>query len=519
MAKPWEKFQKAPDSPQEGPWAKFASEEAPKKEQFSKGETALEHGANAASLGYLPQLQAAASKPIYKGLSLLTGKDVEPDSYVEERDRNIARLEAQAKGNPKTALASQIGGTVASAAATPAVGASKGLLSALKGGAVSGAALGALANPGDRKGEVDALQLGERGENAVTGAKFGALGAGVGSGLQKGLSQGAKSIKDFASANAFKGSGAMLKDFRSAAAKNQVHDIGNFMLDKGLIKAGDTFDDVAEKTSAFNKKAGEKLSKVYADAQDVIQNADPNQKEAIANASFALGKDANTILSAVSDKLKNSEGKRAALNRVSNYLDELTLEHSSGPLSPKVANDIKASMDDVINYSRNPLTKQPDTEKAFQIARKMVSEKIDSSIDEIGKVSGKGLLKDLKDANKDYGYSAQVKGIAKDRLNREGTNRAISLTDYISGAAGLAGGGAVGAALGGKPEDALKGAALGVLAGGANKLGRKYGSGILASGGRALSNVAEPVGRTVGPALSPELLSKISALEAIKQKR
>lgn len=152
-----------------------------KPEQYGKAQTALEHGANAASLGYLPQMQAMAQKPIYGALNKLTGQNVEPDDYTKARDINIERLKGEQEENPKTAFGSQVAGSVIGAAATPipGIGASKGLLGALGRGASAGAAQGALQNPGDTKGEVNPLQLEERYSNAKKGAAIGGAVGGV----------------------------------------------------------------------------------------------------------------------------------------------------------------------------------------------------------------------------------------------------------------------------------------------------------------------------------------------------
>lgn len=508
---------------------------------YSKGQTALEHGANAAAFGYLPQLQAAAAPRLEKAYNAITGNDTDEklkaqgfdikgpdDTYLSRRDTNVKRLQAEQEENPKSALAGTAAGALTSAIATPVPGgAASGLGRALLKGAGYGAAQGALSNPGDVEGEINPTQLPERGKNALTGAAVGGVATGVAQGakgLLGALSKSGQSAEDFAATKAFKGSGAMLKDFRTAASKNQVKDIGNFMLDNGLIKAGDTFDDVAEKTQAFNKDAGSKLEKVYSSAQKAIESSTPEEKAAIESASFNPVKDKDAILSAISDKLKNAEGKRAAINRVSNYLDELAVEHGDKALDPKTVNDVKGAMDDVINYSRNPLTKQPNDEKAFQIARRAVSQKIDDSIEQIGSVTGEDTLKALKDANKDYGYSAQIKNIAKDRMNRENANRMFGLTDTIAGTAGAAAGGAAGALIGGDSKHTLEGAGLGLLAGVGNKLGRTYGPGIQAGAARtiapALGYTAEPVGRALSPLVqNPGLLGGAAAATSLRRKQ
>lgn len=146
------------------------------------GQTALEHFGNGASLGYLPQLQAMASKPIYSALNAITGQDVQPDSYVKERDQNIARMSAEAKNNPVTAGAANVAGTVASGIATspllPARAATIGGRIAQAGRI--GAVLGGVSNPGDTAGKVDTSgQLPDRVENAGKGSALAMLLGGL----------------------------------------------------------------------------------------------------------------------------------------------------------------------------------------------------------------------------------------------------------------------------------------------------------------------------------------------------
>lgn len=202
MAKPWEKFKKAEDAqPTEGPWSKFSAASAPHADEgildrvkglfTSEGRSNIreqaepainaafdrenrrgraldEQFADAALMGYLPQVQA--------GVGAMVG-----DDYTQSRDANIARLAQQKKDFPVTAAAGQVAGIGANMYATPVPKLAvlgKGLLGAAARGGLIGGAYSAAANPGDKEGVVDPLQLKERGEKglegAITGAKWGA---------------------------------------------------------------------------------------------------------------------------------------------------------------------------------------------------------------------------------------------------------------------------------------------------------------------------------------------------------
>lgn len=175
MGAPWDKYKKTAA----GPWEKYSKPEP--ADTTSTAQTALEHFGNGASLGYLPQLQAAAEPYIYKGLNAITGQDVQPDEYGDARDANIKRLEKESSEHPIVAGASKIAGNIAtgigSSAFLPAAAATRGgrIIQAAR----IGAGLGAIENPGDTQGEIDPLQLPERVMNAGKGAAFGGATGGA----------------------------------------------------------------------------------------------------------------------------------------------------------------------------------------------------------------------------------------------------------------------------------------------------------------------------------------------------
>lgn len=105
------------------------------------------------------------------------------------------------------------------------------------------------------------------------------------------------------------------------------------------------------------------------------------------------------------------------------------------PMSPRRANEIKGAFDEQINYSRNPLTNEPNKEKVFSGARRELNDVILESIDSIDdKVLGDALRR----ANTDYGTSSKISRIAGDRAQREKANKFFGLTDNITGVGGVA---------------------------------------------------------------------------------
>ena len=143
-----------------------------------------------------------------------------------------------------------------------------------------------------------------------------------------------------------------------------------------------------------------------------------------------------------------------------------------------------------INYSRNPLTKDPAKEKAFYAARKAISQRVDDAMKDLG---GDEMLASLKSANQDYGIASQLERIAVDRTNRNAANKMFGLTDHLT-------------AVGGMSTMGPKG--LGLVA--AKKGLEKYGNQSLAVGANNISEVLK---------FMPEKLGKFAnVLKAAEQR-
>lgn len=493
-------------------------------------ETFVEQAGNMASFGYVPQMQAASKPAVYgllnklpdsikRALDIPTGVEVQPGDYLQSRDKNIARMKAGEEENPNAALSGKIAGGVLSAVATPVPGlaAGGGILKTAARGGILGGIMGTAGNPGDTEGVADPLQISERVENALYGTGLGALTGGVASGLQKGsraLARSPESAKELAQAQAFKGTGAMLKDYRAADRKDQIGEIGQYILDRGLLKAGDSVDDVAAKAAAIEAESGGRLSKLYTDAKGAIQSG---PLSAPAFTGFNPARDKAAILAEAEKKLGVEVDKTAALKKLSDYIDELAEQYKGRTLDPGEANRVKSALDKKVKYSRNPVLPDPSTEQAFYSGRTSVSKAIDADIDAIGNAVGDPkMLQKLKEANRDYGTSKQIGDIASDRALRDSANRMLSLTDTIAGGAAGTVGGIGSVAAGGDGGDSAKATFVaGLLGALTNKAGRKYGPGLLANSANAVSPVlrytAAPVGRAGVATINPEVLARLIA--------
>jgi hypothetical protein len=476
------------------------------------GQTELEHTGNALTFGYLPQIQAGVSHA-------LTGED-----YVTARDANIRRQEAQAQAHPINATAGDVAGTALNAylVPLPTIGKGKGLISGALKGAQYGGLQGLIQNPGDMEGVVDPYQVDQRLDNAEEGAALGGkigLAAGVGQKVGQFLEKAPSSLKKAGEQSAFKGSGAMLKDFRQAAPKGEVEKLGRYMLDNGLIAAGDTYETVAQKAKAANSMAGMNLDQVYSKA---VEQAG---KAAETMPGFNPVKDKAAVLAAVKKDLGDAAGAPKIVKKIESYLDQIAQEYGDKVLDPRVANDIKGFADKEINYARNPLNGKPKTEKAFSTLRKFMEQKVYAQVEHLGAAAGeKGLGDQLRKANADYSMSKRVGDIASDRVNRVGANKMFGLTDTIAGGAGMAAGGAAAAVLGdhNRADMGLMSVASGLLAAGGHHVAGKYGPAIAAqgldrlSGSRPLQALSVAGGAGAGLLQSPGLVGRIGSAKAPK---
>lgn len=157
----------------------LSNEEMQQKSQPSEHglfETALTHGANGASLGFLPQIAGIAAAQPHGGpnaFDIPEAEEVIP-AYKRARDSQQRTLDEMAAERPKTAFVSELAGSFAN----PIAPKGKGFIE----GAVGGAKLGALAGLGNSRTDLTEGEFGQALEDIGKGAT---IGAGVGGALGK----------------------------------------------------------------------------------------------------------------------------------------------------------------------------------------------------------------------------------------------------------------------------------------------------------------------------------------------
>ena len=480
------------------------------------GQAAVEGFGQGVAMGYLPQLQAVGGlltpdpgKSVDEKLSAEGFNIVQPkDTYLSLRDENIQRQKHLQEESPGAYIGGQLAGAVSTApamgkallrapgmAAAPK-GAIAGLLTRTGQAAAGGAVQAGIQNPGDTEGVVAPdLQMDQRLENAKSGAKLGALtqfgGEAVLKGAQK-LSGSAGAMTDWAKNKAFKSSGAMLKDFRKAFGKGKVNELGQEMLDAGMVKPGSTFEDVAQKSVELKSQVGERIGQIY----DKINS--------VGTFTVDSKKMYSTLVDAVSDPAVRPKLNVQAYDDAMDKIITDIYKKGQSLSDVRVLNDLIGEVDDLINHSKR-MNDLPVVQQGYMRIRQALRSQLNDLAEAVGNLSGdKGLKSELLGLNRRYGNLSEISAIAKDRVARESANRMFGLTDTIAGVGGLVGGGALEGVKEGDLGKVGKGLMIGAGAALANKAGRSYGVPLLAQGayktGGLLQKVPLPVSAGVDAA-------------------
>lgn len=445
----------------------------------------LEHFGNAASLGYLPQLQALAGKLIPDPGNDVNSKlrargfqiDEKTPTYLQDRDTNIKRLAKQGEDYPVASGIGTVGGSLATGIAasglTPINAATRmgRVVQAAKGGAL----IGGLSNPGDKEGEVDVAQPGDRIIGTIGGGLVGGLGQGAIEGastVAKGITNLPQSMQAKAEERTFKASGAMLKDYRKAVKNGgpeRIHEIGRFMMDNGLAKPGMSVSDTAEASGALKSKIGEALGDAYDRAASSLKGA------TVPGANLEPQKLADEFLNEYKAAQKGVPGGGSRIRSVQTVLDDLAQLPGDGGF--KAVNNFRESLDKLVfAHDRTPGT-LPETKQGLADLRSWLDQRVDGAISAVDRATGGQVSQELPGLNREYGLAKEVAKISEDQTLRQNAKNFFSPTDYASAATGAIGGAATGDNLHDKVRNAAIGATLGVV----HKVGKTYGTPLVSS--------------------------------------
>lgn len=452
----------------------------------TKTEAFIQGAGQGLSLGYLPQIQAATEPYIQKALDFFGGdntnkqleqqgfkiQNLPEQSYVQRRDEAIKRSQQMEREQPGASMAGQIAGAIPSAVGIGGVfKAGAGAAGKIAQAAKSGGLIGAVRNPGDTEGEVAPLQAKDRALNVLKDAATGAVLQGgiesVGK-IAKTLKQAPESLQKWSQLKSVKAGGAMLKDFRKQFGNKKAYELGQTIIDNGIVSVGDDIAEIAVKAEGLKNISGQKIGQIYSQGDEALATLKQQGKVT----DIDLQEFANDYAENIANKYSGKAGATSIINKVTSELEQIG---SNGQVSLSKLKEVRQSLDDMINYSKANNELKPIQSEFLEMRNKM-QELAKGKLGEIDRLSGTDLSKQFTKENKNFSSFADVATMAKDKAARESSNGAFGLRERISGGVGGAIGSYTGAAMAGPA-----GAVVGGLVGGgigsiSTKVARKYGT-------------------------------------------
>lgn len=464
-------------APQAASMPKFISDEDIDKFDKPIGRTraGLATTLDAATLGTYPTVsglqagyEAAKSAP-----SLSEALPNAVQAFKNERGLVQGDVSKAQEQYPYQSAALQVAGSLPAAAVLPG----GSLAKSAAGGLISGAgqAIGHANTPGEAASDI--------GTGGLIGGGLGALGSAA-----KGLGRAEESLKNTSDKYALSGAGFMLKDFRNATNKGKVPELANTIRKEGLLKAGDSVSDVADKTVKALDDSGQKLDSIWDKLKEAASSTKKNDlsiDDQLNLHGFDPGLHKEEVISTLQGKLKGDVGGTQAISKVEGYLDDLAKDYP-GELKPSDVRDIRQKVDQVVSWSKKTQD-LPANEKAFKELASFIRGKIDTQAETAAKVGFSDLGSALKSENKRMSNLITIGDSASDKVSRNDANRFLSLTDYATGAGALSG------LMAHSPEHMMVNAPIALGAAFANKGAREYGNGIMSAGTNALSQMASPL--------------------------
>lgn len=412
----------------------------PAQESVNPLISALRGGAQGLSFGFADELAG--------GLGALQdlGSDLPfAERYRRERDASRAAYEAAQRANPKSYLAGELGGGLATAllpGGAAAQGAKAATLGAKVGrGLATGLGLGALSGAGASQADLTQGEVLETLKNMGTNAAIGGtLGAGA---PAAGAAAGAigRAAKKAAPEWALDAAGAIQHNLQALTKEKQA-ELGQWLLDRSLVKPFSGKDAILERIQGVKAQEGPKIGAELAKATQPFE-AEGTKWKAVAQ---LLGLSGEDILA-----------QRPAMQKA---LKALELNEEMGKTSLSEINALKSAMQKGTNYAANA------KERAANEAKKAFAGILRSDVDEqLAKQISPEDFARYVDAKTEYGRARDLLPIITKGSNREGGNAFIGPTGLAAGSAATVASG-----------NPIIGAASALL----SKLGKERGSAAMA---------------------------------------
>jgi hypothetical protein len=482
-----------------GGWKSRAEAVAAPEAKGGAGQAALESFGNAATMGYLPHIQALAEKVMPS-----PGKDVDADllkqgftiespkeGYVQSRDANIKRQSDQKNEHPIATTAGTVAGILGGGLMIPGSMLGKGatlgkgmigpvtrgadIANKAWNGAKAGAAMGAIMNPGDVEGDVSLMPM-ERAKNAALGGMIGGLVPPAIDGVKWVGTQGADWLKTKAAEKAFRSLGrGTPQSMQKMVNSGENVAIGRELLDEGAIPVLGTPGRIAKRVGALKEKAGEEVGALVKGAGSAkLVDAEKIGVEILDSPELAL--------------MRKTPGMESAVSSIEKQVETLS---KNGMMDLGEAQALRQQIDKSIKW--NKATPDVGAAQGLKMQRTGIRDGMNEGINQLNP----GAPKDqLLTANRKYGHMATADDVLQKELARNQSNRAISLTDTIAGAAGASAG--------------SPGAAL--ILGAINKAGRTFGNSMQARGYDAIAKTLAKSPSVVSLAeKSPGVVARLAA--------
>jgi hypothetical protein len=434
--------------------------------------------------------------------------------YGESRDKARARFKELAQAEPEAYAGGELAGAVGSAfiPGLGAVGAGKGLIGAVKGGATLGALSGF--------GGSEAKDLSGLAQDTAAGSGYGALGGAAGYGLQKSV----------------EGVGTLAK--KGVAALGQIEDkTADRVLEKGydqVMRAptrralgedvhaalGEVRDKIVAKSKAATELIPESLqietSPLVTDIRVMAENLGREVGDSAQKASATLTRLADRIDN-LGGTVTGRDFKQTILKSLGKEIDirpgsvdfnpgvqDAMLEvygAANRLLKPQVPEYAKAmeEVSSLADLRKRAMDLLSTPDKATSTIKRIASKEGDATraslLEELGSATGKDLLGSAKNA------------VAKSDILADKTRGSKNTNLMITTAAGL-----LGYATGSDWKDTAKGAAVGALLGqGKDKFGGVIAARLLSAYRTGALNPAfQAIGATLDKATTPAAMSRLT---------
>lgn len=455
-------------------------------------------GAQGMSLGFFDELYGGAQHPI-GGLKSLVGYEPEEDAdvaaYRRERDTARDAFGATSVQNPKSFVAGDVAGSVASSLVP---GAAMAKLPAAGARIAASAGLGGIEGFGRSESDTASGQLFDTAVGAAGGATGQAIGEGIGAVVDKfrpranpgdlpaipgqtaspaNPAQGMiDRLDDFAEKRAVKQSGAMLGDFRALDNKGRLNETGRALLDNGVVTPLSSLEDISARAGKLVEEHGKKLVAV----EDAIDSRFDQLLTSNLRDSLVSPERVAVRMDAFLNELRADPFLKDLVPPLESKVQNL-MAMGKEPITFQQARRLKGSLDELIDWDK---VGTPGKELLKRL-RGIFNNEIEQGVNAIAQQSSHPqAFNQWRASKKLFGIMKDVKEIADDKLFREEANRFISPSDYIT----AVGGGIAGTAASDDPTTgALSAVALGAL----NHAGRKYGSSLAATGANKLARGLE----------------------------